>query len=40
MEQGSEGPCDGEFVGKVIGYGKWDGPEAGAFFRDLLAEKP
>lgn len=30
----------GEFVGKVIGYRKWDGPEAKAFFRDLLAEKP
>ena len=30
----------GEFVGKAIGYRKWDGPEVGAFFRDLLAEKP
>jgi len=30
----------GEFVGKVIGYRKWDSPEAKAFFRELLAEKP
>lgn len=30
----------GEFVGKVIGYRRWDGPEAKALFRDLLAEKP
>lgn len=30
----------GEFVGKVIGYRKWDGSEGKAFFQDLLAEKP
>lgn len=30
----------GEFVGKVIGYRKWDGPEAKTFFRDVLSEKP
>ncbi|MBI2350230.1 MAG: TlpA family protein disulfide reductase [Deltaproteobacteria bacterium] len=30
----------GEFVGKLVGYRKWDGPEANALFRDLLAEKP
>lgn len=30
----------GEFVGKVAGYRKWDGAEAKAFFRELLAEKP
>ena len=30
----------GEFVGKVIGYRKWDSSEGKAFFQDLLAEKP
>lgn len=29
----------GKFFGKVIGYRKWDGAEAKALFRDLLAEK-
>lgn len=30
----------GEFVGKAIGYRKWDGPEGKAFFQRLLDEKP
>ncbi len=30
----------GEFVGKVVGSREWDSPEAKAFFRGLLAEKP
>lgn len=30
----------GEFIGKAIGYRKWDGPEARAFFRELLDERP
>ncbi len=30
----------GEFIGKVIGYRKWDGPETEALFQDLLDEKP
>ena len=30
----------GEFVGKVMGYRKWDSSQAHALFRDLLAEKP
>lgn len=29
----------GEFVGKAIGYRKWDGPEGKAFFQQLLSEK-
>ena len=31
---------NGEFVGKAIGYRKWDGPEGKAFFQRLLDEKP